>query len=168
LLRNRRLITDTQTYNENLQPANLSANKRLVADTGAYTLTRNDASLIGGEKLPLDTAQYNLTGGTLAFRRTYVLTATTKAIELSGYVEGGYVEPGYVSTSIQILYGRKLSLSTVTYTLTGQLTNITTARGLIKVWTGSAWVLKPLKVWNGTAWVTKPIKIWNGTTWRTY
>ena len=25
--------------------------------------------------------------------------------------------------------------------------------GSIKVWTGSAWVTKPVKVWNGSAWV---------------
>ena len=37
--------------------------------------------------------------------------------------------------------------------------------GQIKVWTGTAWVAKPVKVWTGTAWVTKPVKYYNGTTW---
>ena len=37
--------------------------------------------------------------------------------------------------------------------------------GLIKVWSGSAWVEKPVKVWTGSAWVTKPLKRWNGTAW---
>jgi hypothetical protein len=37
--------------------------------------------------------------------------------------------------------------------------------GKIKVWTGSAWVLKPVKVWTGSAWVEKPLKRWNGSTW---
>lgn len=37
--------------------------------------------------------------------------------------------------------------------------------GYIKVWTGSAWVLKPVKVWTGSAWVIKPIKFWNGSSW---
>jgi hypothetical protein len=37
--------------------------------------------------------------------------------------------------------------------------------GLIKVWTGSAWVEKPVKVWTGSAWVAKPLKVWNGTAW---
>jgi hypothetical protein len=41
----------------------------------------------------------------------------------------------------------------------------TTAPGRAKVWSGSAWVQKPVKVWNGTSWVTKPLKIWNGTAW---
>lgn len=39
--------------------------------------------------------------------------------------------------------------------------------GQIKVWTGAAWVAKPMKVWTGAAWVTKPVKFWNGTTWTT-
>ena len=37
--------------------------------------------------------------------------------------------------------------------------------GLMKVWTGSAWVEKPVKVWTGSAWVTKPVKFWNGSSW---
>lgn len=38
--------------------------------------------------------------------------------------------------------------------------------GFPKVYTGAAFVQKPLKVWNGSAWVQKPIKIWTGTAWR--
>jgi hypothetical protein len=34
-----------------------------------------------------------------------------------------------------------------------------------KVWTGSAWVLKPTKVWSGSAWVQKSGKYWNGSAW---
>ena len=34
-----------------------------------------------------------------------------------------------------------------------------------KVWTGSAWEVKPVKVWNGSAWVEKPVKVWNGSAW---
>ncbi|MEU9050161.1 hypothetical protein AB0D37_07110 [Streptomyces sp. NPDC048384] len=34
-----------------------------------------------------------------------------------------------------------------------------------KVWTGSAWVQKPVKVWTGSAWVAKPVKAWSGTAW---
>lgn len=37
--------------------------------------------------------------------------------------------------------------------------------GYIKVWNGSAWVLKPMKVWTGSAWVQKPVKFWNGSAW---
>ena len=37
--------------------------------------------------------------------------------------------------------------------------------GYVAVWSGSAWVRKPLKVWNGSAWVIKPLKYWNGTVW---
>jgi len=35
----------------------------------------------------------------------------------------------------------------------------------MKVWTGSAWVEKPVKVWTGSAWVQKPVKRWNGSAW---
>lgn len=35
--------------------------------------------------------------------------------------------------------------------------------GQIKVWTGAAWVAKPVKVWNGSAWVVKPLKFYNGS-----
>jgi hypothetical protein len=37
--------------------------------------------------------------------------------------------------------------------------------GRAKVWTGSAWVIKPTKVWSGSAWVTKPAKVWTGSAW---
>ena len=40
-----------------------------------------------------------------------------------------------------------------------------TPLGRAKVWTGSAWELKPVKVWSGSAWVEKPLKIWNGSAW---
>jgi hypothetical protein len=39
--------------------------------------------------------------------------------------------------------------------------------GRAKVWSGSAWVIKPSKVWNGSAWVQKPAKIWTGSIWKT-
>jgi hypothetical protein len=35
----------------------------------------------------------------------------------------------------------------------------------MKVWSGSAWVAKPVKYWTGSAWVEKPIKFWNGSAW---
>lgn len=40
------------------------------------------------------------------------------------------------------------------------------ADGRPKVWTGSAWVKKPVKVWTGSAWVTKPMKVWTGSQWK--
>jgi hypothetical protein len=42
----------------------------------------------------------------------------------------------------------------------------TATYGDIKVWSGTAWVAKPVKVWNGSAWIIKPAKVWNGTAWR--
>jgi hypothetical protein len=41
------------------------------------------------------------------------------------------------------------------------------AGSLVKVWTGSAWVLKLLKVWTGSAWAAKPLKRWDGSNWIT-
>ena len=41
----------------------------------------------------------------------------------------------------------------------------TAATGRAKVWSGSAWALKPVKVWSGSAWVEKPLKVWNGSAW---
>lgn len=35
----------------------------------------------------------------------------------------------------------------------------------MKVWTGAAWVLKPLKRWNGSAWVGTKLKRWTGSAW---
>jgi hypothetical protein len=37
--------------------------------------------------------------------------------------------------------------------------------GLVKVWSGSAWIEKPVKVWTGAAWATKPLKSWDGSAW---
>jgi hypothetical protein len=36
--------------------------------------------------------------------------------------------------------------------------------GKVKVWTGSAWVEKPIKIWSGSAWVEKPLKYHNGSS----
>ncbi|HEY8562785.1 MAG TPA: hypothetical protein VIL74_20575 [Pyrinomonadaceae bacterium] len=40
-----------------------------------------------------------------------------------------------------------------------------TVTGGMKVWNGSAWVIKPVKRWNGSAWVTARVKFYNGTSW---
>ena len=39
--------------------------------------------------------------------------------------------------------------------------------GLLKYWTGSAWVGKPVKYWNGSAWVTGVMKWRDGAAWQT-
>jgi hypothetical protein len=43
--------------------------------------------------------------------------------------------------------------------------SVASPTGRLKVWSGSAWGLKPAKVWSGSAWVTKPAKVWNGSAW---
>jgi hypothetical protein len=37
--------------------------------------------------------------------------------------------------------------------------------GLMDVWTGAAWVKKPMMVWTGSAWAQKPVMRWNGSAW---
>jgi hypothetical protein len=37
--------------------------------------------------------------------------------------------------------------------------------GLLSVWSGSAWVLRPVLVWTGSTWAQKPAKRWSGTAW---
>lgn len=39
--------------------------------------------------------------------------------------------------------------------------------GGVKVWDGTAFVVKPIKVYNGSTWVEKPVKVWNGSSWVT-
>lgn len=44
----------------------------------------------------------------------------------------------------------------------------TTSRsGLMKVWSGSAWVQHPVKVWTGSAWAIHPAKGFDSTSWVT-
>lgn len=40
-----------------------------------------------------------------------------------------------------------------------------TRTGQPKVWSGSAWVVKPAKVWDGTTWVAHDMQAWNGSSW---
>jgi len=37
--------------------------------------------------------------------------------------------------------------------------------GILKRWTGSAWIKEPLKVFGGS-WQSKRLKRWNGTGWK--
>lgn len=36
---------------------------------------------------------------------------------------------------------------------------------VLKYWTGSAWVEKPLKRWNGSTWVAATLKRYTGSAW---
>lgn len=37
--------------------------------------------------------------------------------------------------------------------------------GILKRWTGLAWVKEPLKTWLAGSWQAKPMKRWSGTEW---
>jgi hypothetical protein len=38
--------------------------------------------------------------------------------------------------------------------------------GLLSVWSGTAWLSRPVLVWSGSDWVVKPAKRWSGIAWR--
>lgn len=38
--------------------------------------------------------------------------------------------------------------------------------GILKRWTGAAWVKSKLKVWLGGSWIEKALKRWDGSEWR--
>jgi hypothetical protein len=40
----------------------------------------------------------------------------------------------------------------------------TTYAGILKRWTGSAWVKEPLKRYNGSSWVTAVLKVYKNST----
>jgi len=40
-----------------------------------------------------------------------------------------------------------------------------TAPGVLKCWTGTAWVKEPIKTWLAGSWQSKPLKRWTGTEW---
>jgi hypothetical protein len=82
--------------------------------------------------------------------------------------------PGtYTITGTTVTTARGLMASGGSYTLTGRPVTLTGSVGVppqpvggnMGVWTGSAWVDKPIRVWNGLAWVVKPVKVWNGSSW---
>jgi hypothetical protein len=57
------------------------------------------------------------------------------------------------------------SAATGDYALFDNFNLVAPLGGTIKVWSGSAWVDKPVKVWTGAAWVQKPVKVWSGSAW---
>lgn len=88
-------------------------------------------------------------GTTWTNRRTVALTPANFAAVTVGVETGQYVDNG----TYPVAYFDDL--------------NTTPGLGRPKVWTGSAWVPKPMKVWTGSAWVTKPVKTWTGSAWET-
>jgi len=39
--------------------------------------------------------------------------------------------------------------------------------GILKRWTGAAWIKEPLKTWLASSWQSKPLKRWTGVAWVT-
>jgi hypothetical protein len=47
----------------------------------------------------------------------------------------------------------------------GKVLGFRGSAGRVKVWDGSAWLVKPVKVWDGAAWLVRPVKVWDGSAW---
>jgi hypothetical protein len=121
------------------------------------------------------TANASTTGGRLELN-VYGSNGAT----LFSYDSGATVNAG-TGSAFQAFFGRGAAVNnpfTASYDLLAVNTSAATGfpgspptyvppTGGLKVWTGSAWVIKPVKVWTGTAWVTKPVKRWTGSTWVT-
>ena len=39
--------------------------------------------------------------------------------------------------------------------------------GILKRWTGAAWVKEPLATYLAGSWQSKPLKVWTGAAWET-
>lgn len=38
--------------------------------------------------------------------------------------------------------------------------------GILKRWTGAAWIKEPLKTYLAGSWQSKPLKRWDGSQWK--
>jgi hypothetical protein len=102
------------------------------------------------------TTTASLTGGTATATRFATVsgqTFTATASFIPGAASGGAIASGASLTATSSLTAGTAS------------GDAPVSGGLIKVWTGPAWVLKPIKVWTGLAWIQKPLKRWTGSAW---
>jgi hypothetical protein len=112
---------------------------------------------------PAETFATNLgSGGAFTLRRTGPLAA--EPIDDAASPSGGGI------TTVVISGGGAGAVVEVTgQPLTVSLGDVTVstvqAMAGVGVWSGTAWVEKPVKVWNGSAWVQKPVKHWDGSSW---
>ena len=93
--------------------------------------------------------------------------------------KNGALQSGFPMAIGAILNGTKVGLNPRTALYTGWMRGVKFGSitppytappdptGKAKIWTGTAWVAKPVKVWSGSAWVAKPVKFWTGTAWKT-
>lgn len=110
-------------------------------------------------------AECRITGATGTVHLDYTSTATLAAGVANTSVEFGRRTNTTVASTFS--YDLLAADNTLTSGFPGAGAPAPAFTGGLKVWTGSAWAIKPVKLWNGTAWVTKPVKRWNGTAWVT-
>jgi len=114
----------------------VTTGRALIVAAGSYTIAGVPVTLRGrGRNLDAAAGSYVLTGTAATLRAGHNIDADPGSYTLNG----------------------------VPVALVGSIP--APAPSGMSVWTGSAWVSKPVKVWTGSAWVAKPVKIWNGSAW---
>lgn len=103
--------------------------------------------------LPTGVVVTTARGNALAIGQTKALPAGLTAPALAGTATATVVRNASVLAAGQPLIAG-LGIPAITITLGG-----------VGVWTGTAWVKKPVRQWSGSAWVAKPVKRWNGGAW---
>jgi len=113
----------------------VTTGRALIAVAGSYAFTGTPVTMSRGRRIIAVAGDYTFSGSPVTLRRGLSVIATP----------GSYTFIGVPVTLVASIPAPALS-------------------GM-SVWTGSAWVDKPVKVWTGSAWLEKPVKVWNGSTW---
>lgn len=153
-------------------PGNILALGDLTDTTGISSGAWVDLPFSGSDKIVVeDGITYWLgvvVGGATASFRLSTSTGTDKNL-WRWFGIGPVSEPDPAGSPSTQRSGRTASIY-VTYDdailLPGEDEDGGGATNGIKVWDGTAWVVKPVKVWNGSAWETKTLKRWDGSAWQ--
>jgi len=150
----------------------------LTAVSGAFTLGGQAAGLKYGRVLTAVNGSVTIAGQTVGLKCSRVAAGGIGTVTLGGQAAG--LRYGRVLTCVKgaftlsgqtalLRYGHVVGVTPGTLALAGQAANLMYGAPIgvagVKVWTGSAWVTKPVKVWTGSAWTPKPVKHWNGSAW---
>lgn len=163
-------LADLTSYNFRVRAydgaGNRSAHLSLTASTyragdTAANIVANTAPVGGNPAGHMYALALTLPSGTWMSYRT-ISGPTPSGGTLFEYVDGRYTYTGPVSA----VWTTQTELNGVDHTVQTVINLYASTGGnSLKVWNGSAWVVKPLKYWTGTEWLTKPLKRWNGSAW---